>query len=136
MIAVTDQPIDVDAVLRAVEGPGEGAVVLFVGRVRDRSRDRDVTRLDYEAYGAMAEAEMAALEETARRDHGAVRVALVHRVGRLAIGDAAVAVAVSSSHRPEAFAACRWLIDTLKERVPIWKKERYSDGQEWIAEHP
>jgi molybdopterin synthase catalytic subunit len=136
MIAVTDQPIDVDVVLRSVEGRSEGAVVLFVGRVRDRSRERDVTQLDYEAYGAMAEAELSALAETACREHGATRVALVHRVGRLEIGDAAVAVAVSSSHRPEAFAACRWLIDTLKERVPIWKKEHYSDGEEWIAEHP
>lgn len=136
MIHVTDQPIDLDSVLRSVDGDGEGAVVLFVGRVRDRSRDRDVTRLDYEAYGSMAESELSALAATAREEHGAVGVALVHRVGRLEIGDAAVAVAVSAAHRPEAFEACRWLIDTLKERVPIWKKERYSDGEEWIAEHP
>ncbi len=136
MIAVTQEPIDVDAVLRAVEGPSEGAVALFLGRVRDHARGREVERLDYEAYGGMAEAEMTALAETARREHGAAKVALVHRVGRLEIGDVAVAVAVSSAHRPEAFAACRWLIDTLKERVPIWKKERYEDGEEWIAEHP
>ncbi len=136
MIQVTADAIDLDAVLRSVEGEGEGAVTLFVGRVRNHSRARDVTRLDYEAYGSMAEAEMKALAEVACREKGAVKVALVHRVGRLEIGDAAVAIAVSAVHRPEAFAACRWLIDTLKERVPIWKKERYSDGEEWIAEHP
>lgn len=136
VIHVTEDSIDLDAVLRAVEGDGEGAVVLFVGRVRDRSREREVTQLDYEAYRGMAEASLTDLVGTALRDHGAQRVAVVHRVGRLEVGEAAVAVAVSAVHRPEAFEACRWLIDTLKEEVPIWKKERYSDGEEWIAEHP
>jgi len=136
VIHVTEDSIDLDAVLRAVEGDGEGAVVLFVGRVRNHSREREVTQLDYEAYRGMAESALAELAETALRDHGAQRVAVVHRVGRLKVGEAAVAVAVSSAHRPEAFETCRWLIDTLKEVVPIWKKERYSDGEEWVAEHP
>ena len=136
MIALTGQPIDVDAVLSAVDGPGEGGVVLFLGRVRDRSQGRSVTRLDYEAYGDMALLELQTLAQQARDLHGAANVALVHRTGRLAIGDVAVAIAVSAPHRQQAFAACAWLIDTLKQRVPIWKKEWYADGSQWIAEHP
>ena len=136
MIEVTEKPIDIGAVLDAVEGAGDGAVVLFVGRVRDHTRDRRVTHLDYEAYGEMARGELVALADQALAELGARRVALVHRTGRLEIGDVAVAVAVSSEHRPEAFEACRWLIDTLKQRVPIWKKEWYGDGGHWIAAHP
>jgi molybdopterin synthase catalytic subunit len=136
VIAVTDAPVDVAAVMDAVVGPEEGAEVLFLGRVRRRSRGRDVDRLDYEAYGEMAEMEMQALADAAVRDWGAVKVAMVHRCGRLEIGDVAVAIAVSATHREQAFVACRFLIDTLKQRVPIWKKERYADGEEWIAEHP
>ena len=141
MIVVTDAPIDVAAVLDAVEGPGEGAAVLFVGRVRDHSPGPDGARtevesLDYEAYGGMAESEMTALAEEARRDHGAARVAMAHRVGHLGIGEVAVAIAVAAPHRPAAFAACRWLIDTLKERVPIWKRERTADGAEWVSDRP
>lgn len=136
LVEVVEGPIDVGAVLQAVEGPGEGAVVLFVGRVRDHTGERAVTHLDYESYGQMARAEMAALAEQATGRLGASRVALVHRVGRLRIGDAAVAVAVAAPHRPAAFEACRWLIDTLKERVPIWKKEWYGDGGVWVADHP
>ena len=136
MIAVTDRPIQVDAVLASVEGHSEGAVVLFVGRVRDHNRGQDVTRLEYEAYGEMAVREMEALAGEARAEHGAVQVAMVHRHGRLELGDAAVAIAVSSAHRPEAFAACQWLIDTLKQRVPIWKKEIYADGGQWLADRP
>jgi molybdopterin synthase catalytic subunit len=136
VIALTDTPIDVPAVLAAVEGPGEGGVVLFLGRVRDSARGRTVERLDYEAYGDMALDELRALAAEARAGHGASRVALVHRTGTLAIGELAVAVAVAAPHRKEAFAACAWLIDTLKQRVPIWKREWYADGSQWIAEHP
>ena len=95
-----------------------------------------MTHLDYEAYGGMAEAELRALADEARASHGAERVALVHRRGRLDIGDVAVAVAVACAHRGAAFDACRWLIDTLKERVPIWKKEWYADGGRWISDRP
>ncbi|HTE05283.1 MAG TPA: molybdenum cofactor biosynthesis protein MoaE [Planctomycetota bacterium] len=124
------------AVLAAVEGAAEGGVVLFLGRVRDHARGLPVKRLDYEAYGGMAELELAALADEARALHGCSRVAIVHRTGTLAIGELAVAIAVSAPHRKEAFAACEWLIDTLKQRVPIWKKEWYADGSQWIAEHP
>lgn len=129
-------PIDVPRCLAFVQGPGQGAIVLFLGQVRDATGERAVTRLDYEAYPTMALSEMEALARTALEQHGAARVSLVHRTGELAIGETAVAIAVSAGHRPAAFAACRWLIDTLKQRVPIWKKEWYDDGSAWIAEHP
>ncbi len=136
MIAVSAQPIDVGAVLAAVEGAGEGAAVLFVGRVRDRNRDQQVEWLDYEAYAGMAESELQALAQQARAEHGAHGVAIVHRTGRLVVGEVAVAIAVSAPHRAAAFAACQWLIDTLKQQVPIWKRERTRDGAEWLSEHP
>ncbi len=136
MILVSTQPIDVPSVLAAVEGPGEGGVVLFLGRVRHEARGQAVQRLDYEAYGDMALDELKSLAGEAQRLHGASRVALVHRTGSLEVGELAVAIAVSAPHRKEAFVACEWLIDTLKRRVPIWKKEWYADGSQWIAEHP
>ena len=136
MIRVQTEPIDVAAVMAAVEGSGQGAVVSFVGRVRDHTGDKDVTHLDYEAYGEMAERELQQLADEARAEHGAEQVAVVHRTGRLEIGDAAVAIAVSSAHRPAAFESCRWLIDTLKERVPIWKKEWFGDGGHWVSDRP
>jgi molybdopterin synthase catalytic subunit len=135
MIAVQAKPIDVAQVLEAVDGPGEGGVVLFVGRVRDSSRGQGVRHLDYEAYPAMAVSEMESLAREAAA-LGAGRVALVHRTGRLEVGEIAVAIAVAAPHRAQAFDACRWLIDALKQRVPIWKKEWYEDGSEWISDRP
>lgn len=136
MITLSSQPIDASAVLAAVEGPAEGGVVLFLGRVRSSSRGQVVTRLDYEAYAGMAEAELSALAGEAVSRLGAARVAIVHRTGRLEIGEIAVAIAVAAPHRAEAFAACAWLIDALKARAPIWKKEWYEDGSQWISERP
>jgi len=136
MIAVQSQPIDVARVLAAVEGPGEGGVVLFLGRVRDEARGRRVRQLDYDAYEGMAQSELAELERVALAEHGAARVALVHRTGRLVVGELAVAIAVAAPHRAQAFDACRWLIDALKQRVPIWKKEWYADGSEWVSDRP
>ena len=136
MIALSSQPIDACAVLAAVEGPEEGGVVLFLGRVRRSSRGQVVTRLDYEAYAGMAQAELSALADEAVSRLGAARVAIVHRTGRLAIGEVAVAIAVAAPHRAQAFAACSWLIDALKARAPIWKKEWYEDGSQWISERP
>jgi molybdopterin synthase catalytic subunit len=136
VIDVVEADISVDAVLAAVEGPGEGAAVLFVGRVRNATAGSTVTHLEYECYREMALAEMSALADEALASHSAAAVAIVHRVGHLEIGDAAVAIAVSSAHRAEAYEASRWLIDTLKERVPIWKKEWHEDGGVWVSEHP
>jgi molybdopterin synthase catalytic subunit len=128
------EPIDV--VSLAATTPRDGALCLFVGAVRDESRGRAVLRLEYEAYEEMALALMEEVAaETARR-FPVTDVRLVHRLGRLEIGEASVAVAVSSPHRAEAFAACRFAIDTLKARVPIWKKEHYADGEAWLEGPP
>lgn len=136
MIELSSQPIDASAVLAAVEGEEEGGVVLFLGRVRRSSRGQSVRHLDYEAYPGMAETELSALADEARTRLGAARVAIVHRTGRLGLGEIAVAIAVACPHRAQAFAACSWLIDALKARAPIWKKEWYEDGSQWISERP
>jgi len=135
MIALTHDPIDIAAVTEAVRGPASGAVVLFMGTVREMTGDKQTLRLGYDAYPAMAEAKMAELEAQARRRWPLSEVRLVHRLGTLELGEVSVAVAVSSPHRGDAFDAARWLIDTLKEVVPIWKQEHWADGtSEWV--HP
>jgi MoaE-MoaD fusion protein len=130
---LTEDPIDLSAVVAEVEDEGAGAVVIFVGTVRSESRGRKVTRLEYEAYEGMAEDVMAdlATQLTARYDLCAI--AITHRVGVCEIGDASVAIAVSAPHRQDALAACKDAIDTLKETVPLWKKEVYEAGEEWIG---
>lgn len=135
MIDLTDQPIDFSAVTESVRSPLAGAVVLFMGTVREFTGDVQTASLEYDAYPAMARQAMQQLETEACERWPLQSVAMVHRTGQLALGDIAVAVAVSAGHRQEAFEAGRWLIDTLKERVPIWKKEQYADGStEWV--HP
>ena len=126
------EPIDGAAAAAALGAPGAGAVVTFVGTVRDQNRGRAVTAMEYEAYPEMARpllAELAAETAARFRLEGVV---LIHRLGRLAVGEAAVFIGVASAHRAEAFDAARHLINTLKERVPIWKKEHYADGSTWI----
>jgi molybdopterin synthase catalytic subunit len=135
MIELTNQPIDSAAILEKVQSNQAGAVVLFLGTTREFTGDRRTTSLDYEAYPAMAESKLGALEAEARRRWPLCQCVIVHRLGHLELGEASVAVAVSSPHRGEAFEAARWLIDTLKLVVPIWKKENWSDGTtEWV--HP
>src|SRR6185312_1110800 len=126
-------PLAVDEVVAAVSHPGAGAVDVFVGVVRDASEGRAVTRLDYEAYATMAEAEMARIVDEIERAMTGVRVAVLHRVGSLHVGDAAVVCAASAPHRNEAFVACRALIDRIKARVPIWKREHGPDGAAWVG---
>ena len=133
MYRVTDEPIDASALLAAVGDDGAGGTVLFVGTTRDENDGRRVERLEYEAYREMATAEMAAIGAEIARRWPVKAVAMVHRVGVVAIGEASVAVAVSAPHRAEAFEACRYGIDTLKARVPIWKKEHYAGGAVWIG---
>jgi molybdopterin synthase catalytic subunit len=129
---LTSQPIDLLALVQSITEPGRGALVSFTGLVRDHHAGRDVVSLDYTAYGGMAEKVCDAVRHEAEA-RWTVRVALAHRVGQLKIGDAAVAVAVSAAHRGAAFEACRWVIDELKHRVPIWKRERYADGSDaWV----
>lgn len=126
------EPLGLEALVRQVEAPGHGAVATFLGLVRDHHAGRGVTRLEYQAYGPMAEAECGQIIAEAER-RWPCRVALRHRVGVLAIGEPAVAIAVGSGHRAEAFEACRFVIEELKRRVPIWKRESYADGSEaWV----
>ena len=126
------QPLDLAELVDTVTAPDRGGVVTFVGAVRDHHHGRGVTGLSYSAYEPMAESVCAAIKAEAER-RWPVRVALVHRLGDLEIGEAAVAIAVASAHRDEAFAACRYVIEEVKRRVPIWKRERFVDGtEEWV----
>ena len=135
MIRLTDKLIDTDEVLRSVASAQAGAAVLFLGTTRQFTGERQTASLDYECYPEMAEKKMAELEAEARRRWPIVECAIVHHLGHLPLGEASVAIAVSTAHRGDAFAAAQWLIDTLKEVVPIWKKENWSDGTtEWV--HP
>ncbi len=130
---VRDAPLDLGEVVDAVRRAGAGGIATFVGVVRDESEGRVVTRLDYSAYASMAKREMEkiALEVAAEID--GARVAVIHRGGTLVVGDAALVCAASAPHRAEAFAACRLLVDRIKERVPIWKREWGPDGAAWVG---
>ena len=121
------------ALLRSVRDPGAGAVVTFLGTTRNENAGRRVTRLEYEAFTDMAIREMEKLGRTATRRWRLRKVAIVHRIGVVPVGEASVAIAVAAGHRAEAFTACRWLIDRLKEIVPIWKKEHFRGGEVWIG---
>jgi molybdopterin synthase catalytic subunit len=135
MIEITEKPVDHAALTERVRSNRAGAVVTFLGTVREMTGDRRTASLDYEAYTGMALAKLADLEAEARRRWPVIEAAIVHRVGHLGLGEVSVAVAVSCPHRDQAFEACRWIIDTLKDVVPIWKREHWADGtDEWV--HP
>lgn len=137
MISLTRQPIDTAGMLAHVSSPQAGAVVLFLGTVREWTSGRKTVALDYECYPAMAEQSLRELEAQARAKWPVIECAIVHRLGRLELAEASVAVAVSTPHREDAFAAGKWLIDTLKEQVPIWKQENWQDGTtEWVHPQP
>jgi len=135
LIAIRDAELSVDEVRAAVADPAAGGIVLFLGAVRDNDADRGVTGLAYSAHpSAEAELRRVAEEIVAKYPDDVIALAAVHRVGQLAIGDLAVVVAVACSHRAEAFAACHALIDELKESVPVWKEQRFTDGTtEWVG---
>jgi molybdopterin synthase catalytic subunit len=133
---VDAQPLSMDALLAEVSGPSMGGVVTFTGVVRNQARGSEIDHLEYEAYAPMAEKELRKIVEAIALRWPQVRIALSHRVGRLAIGDAAVMIAAASPHRAEAFEACRFAIDTLKKTVPIWKKEFATSGAYWVEENP
>lgn len=130
-IEIVDDAIDADAIVRAIKAGSDGAVCVFDGIVRDNTRGRKTLYLDYEAYREMALAQMQKLAEEAVAKFGVRDVAMVHRLGRLGVGETSVLIAVASAHRAQAFEACRWLIDTLKKTVPIWKRETFVDGAVW-----
>lgn len=134
LVRLVREPIDLLAL--AGTAPADGALCLFVGVVRNENRGRAVVRLEYEAYEEMALPQMREVAAETRGRFPVTGVRLVHRLGALEIGEASVAVAVASPHRAEAFAACRFAIDTLKARVPIWKRELYADGSAWLDEVP
>lgn len=131
--AISHDALSVDRALAEVSHPGAGGVALFVGAVRDENDDRAVTRLDYEAYETMALAEMRRIAEEITAALPMTRLAVHHRVGELRVGDLAVVCAASAPHRDEAFRACRLLIDEVKARVPIWKREWGPDGPYWVG---
>lgn len=132
---ISDRPLDEAEVRARVCGPDAGGLVSFIGAVRDQARGHSIEHLEYEAYAEMAEREMEKIADEAVATWPGTRVAIAHRVGRLEIGDAAVVVVAASPHRAEAFEACRFAIDALKQRVPIWKREVASDGAYWVDDH-
>lgn len=135
MTRLSPEPIDAAALTESVRRPGCGAVVTFLGTVRDLTGETETTAIDYDAYPAMAEKKMAEIEAEARSRWPVGELMMVHRLGHLAIGEISVAVAVSCPHRHQAFDACRFVIDRLKEIVPIWKREHSPDGRaEWVGQ--
>jgi molybdopterin synthase catalytic subunit len=136
VIGLSAAPLDADALVRAIATPAHGAVVTFLGTTRETSPGdpRPVAALEYEAYDAMAVPEMESIAREARERFGPLEIALVHRTGRVALGEPSVAVVVAAPHRGAAFEACRYAIDALKSRVPVWKQEIYRDGgTAWVA---
>jgi molybdopterin synthase catalytic subunit len=136
MILISDTPINIQACIDSVQSERAGAVDVFIGTVRNHNKSKAVVRLEFETYDVMAVKKMTELANEASKRWDIEKVAMVHRKGVLDIGDVAVVIAVSTPHRAASFEACQWLIDTLKQVVPIWKKEIYEDGQEWLEAHP
>lgn len=133
MVSITPTPIDVPPILASVQTPQSGAIDCFIGTVRNHAHGKRVKALEYSAYIEMGEKLMHQIEEEMRARWMVHNIALVHRVGFLEVGDVAVVTAVSSSHRAEAFEACRYAIDRIKADVPIWKKEFFEEGQSWVV---
>ncbi len=136
MIEITNNPIDIQYIIKSAESTDAGAVNVFIGTVRSKTGQRKVIRLEYEAYEPMAVLEIKKIIKLAKDKWKLEGWAVSHRVGTLTIGDVAVVVAVSTAHRQESFEACQFIIDSLKQTVPIWKKEIFEGGEEWVSAHP
>ena len=136
LIYLTEDPLEANAVISLVAGPSQGGLNVFIGAVRDQTKGKKVQRLEYEAYAPMAVSEMKKIAQQVNQKWPESTIAIHHRIGTLAIGESAVIIAVATPHRDQAFAACKFAIDTLKEQVPIWKKEVFEDGEVWVAAHP
>jgi molybdopterin synthase catalytic subunit len=136
LIEITDERIDAEAIVSGIKAGSDGAVCIFDGIVRDNTRGRKTLYLDYEAYRDMALEQMQRLATETVEKFGVRDIAIVHRLGRLQISETSVLIVVASAHRGAAFDACRWLIDTLKRTVPIWKKETFADGVVWADGEP
>ena len=135
-VAIVREQIDGAALMDAMKAGADGAMCVFDGIVRDNTRGRRTLHLDYEAYEAMALEQMRGLAAVAVEKFGVREVAILHRLGRLVVGETSVLIVVASAHRGAAFEACRWVIDTLKKTVPIWKKEQFEDGAVWADGEP
>lgn len=135
-IHISDQPLDTQAAVDLVRSDRCGAIDVFIGTVRNHTQGKTVLRLEFEAYQKMAILEMEKIAQRAREQWPMEQIAMHHRVGTLDIGEIAVIIAVSTPHRKASFEACQFAIDTLKETVPIWKKEIFEDGSQWVAAHP
>jgi molybdopterin synthase catalytic subunit len=135
-IQLLTTPLDAATCQQWVAAPDKGGLVLFVGTVRNHTQGKEVLRLDFEAYEPMAISEMRKIAVSIIERWPESKIAIHHRTGQLAIGDIAVVIAVGTAHREAAFAACQYAIDTLKQTVPIWKKEIFADGEVWVAAHP
>ena len=133
VVDIRETPLSVDEVVRNVTRPGAGGISVFLGVVRDESEGRAVTRLDYSAYAGMAKREMQKIVDELEREIEGARLSAIHRVGQLGVGDFAIVCAASAPHRGEAFRACRELIDRIKARVPVWKREWGPDGAAWVG---
>lgn len=135
-IALKEIPLNIQTCIDFVTGPEIGGINVFVGTVRNQTRGKRVLYLDFEAYEPMAISEMRKIAEHAKTRFQIDRIAIHHRTGRLEIGEVPVVIVVGAPHRHAAFEACQFIIDTLKETVPIWKKEYFEDGEVWVAAHP
>ncbi len=135
-IQITDVPIKAEAVIQLVRTDDSGAVNVFIGTVRNSTQNKEVVGLEFEAYETMALKEINKIVELIKDRWPINAIAIHHRVGALAIGDIPVVIAVSTPHRKQGFEACQFAIDTLKQKVPIWKKEIFADGEEWVSAHP
>ncbi len=136
LVALVREPIDTATVLAVMKAGPDGAVCVFDGIVRDNTRGRQTLHLDYEAYEEMALRQLHLLRSEAIEHYGVREVAILHRLGRLLVGETSVLIVVASAHRGPAFEACRWVIDTLKKTVPIWKREQFADGALWADGEP
>lgn len=132
LIQVTGEALDTGQAIAAVESPGAGAIDIFLGVVRNSSLGRTVSYLEYDAYPSMAEKVMHKIAEEAKERFALESCAVLHRTGRLEVGEASLLIAVSSAHRAKAFEGCHWLVNEVKRRVPVWKKEVWEDGESWI----
>jgi molybdopterin synthase catalytic subunit len=132
LTAISSAPLDLDALVQAVSSPGQGAIMSFLGIVRNQNLNRRVTHLEYEAYEPLAVRALNRIRDEARERWPAVGLGIHHRIGRLAIGESSVAIVAASAHRADAFAACRYAIERVKQIVPIWKHEYFEGGDVWI----
>lgn len=135
-IILSKDPLSIEVCYEFVKSPDSGGIDIFIGTVRNQTQGKMVTHLDFEAYEPMAVSEIKKITETLLDKFAVLKVSIHHRTGLLTIGEIAVIIAVSAPHRAAAFDACRYAIDTLKETVPIWKKEIFEDGEVWVAAHP